>query len=121
MAFEYDVESNKITCPRSNTGSLEISVEGMDLAPGDVVEMYIMDVGAKRRLRSMVQQPVDGKCVFALQSSETELLPPGRYLWNLRIVTSPQYDEAGKLTTAADGGNVVTVWNIPPDFVVLVV
>ena len=120
MAFEYDVESNKITCPRSNTGTLEISVSGMELAAGDVVEMYIMEASARRqKLRSVVQEPVGGKCEFSLASRETGLLPPGRYLWNLRIVTSPQYDEDGKLTTAADGGNAVTVWNIPPDFVVL--
>jgi hypothetical protein len=120
MAFTYDVESNKIECPRSNTGSLEVSLTGMELQSGDVVEMYIMEASAKmRKLRSIVREPVGDKCTFALTSGETELLPPGRYLWNLRIVTSPLYDDDGRLTTAADGGNVVTIWNIPPDFVVL--
>lgn len=120
MAFEYDAESNKITCPRSNTGSLEISVSGIEMAEGDVVEMYIMEASAKmRKLRSVVQRPVGGKCTFSLSSGETDLLPPGRYLWNLRIVTNPVFNECGELMHAADGGNALTVWNLPPDFVVL--
>lgn len=120
MAFEYDQESNKITCPRSNNGSLEVSVSGIEMGADDVVEMYIMEASAKKqKLRSMVVKPVNGKCNFSLESGNTGLLPPGRYLWNLRIVTLPQYDEHGNLTTAGDGGNAVTVWNYPPDFVVL--
>jgi hypothetical protein len=120
MAFEYDQESNKITCPRSNNGSLEVSVTGIEMAKGDVVEMYIMEASARRqKLRSMVVSPVNGRCNFSLESGNTDILPPGRYLWNLRIVTLPQYDEHGNLTTASAGGNAVTVWNYPPDFVVL--
>lgn len=116
MAFEYDQESNKITCPRSNNGSLEVSVSGIEMGADDVVEMYIMEASARRqKLRSMVAKPVNGKCNFSLESSNTDLLPPGRYLWNLRIVTLPQYDECGNLTTAGDGGNAVTVWNYPPE------
>lgn len=120
MAFEYDQESNKITCPRSNNGSLEVSVSGIEMSADDVVEMYIMEASARRqKLRSMVAKPVNGTCNFSLESGNTDLLPPGRYLWNLRIVTLPQYDECGNLTTAGDGGNAITIWNYPPDFVVL--
>ncbi len=119
MAFTYDQRTHKITCPRNNNGSLQVNVSGMELTEADVVAFYVRDPARGRKLVERVQHPTDGSCVFTLDSDETAMLPPGKYRWNLRIVTMPQFDGGGDLTTAADGANSITVWNNPPEFEVL--
>lgn len=119
MAFVYDATSNKITCPRSNSGAVQVSVTGLELGADDVVEFYIREKGGGARLVELIEKPVDGVCVFSLPSIRTRLLPPGRYTWNLRIATSPVFDGDGRLIEAGEGGEMVTVWNRPPEFEVL--
>ena len=120
MAFNYDPGTNKITCPRNNNGTLEVNVTGMTFEPGDVLAFYIRDPARAKKLREIVLHPgEEGKCMFTLNSGDTELIPPGKYKWNLRIVTAPQFDEDGNLTIAEDSANSITVFNRPPDFEVL--
>lgn len=120
MAFQYDNGTNKITCPRNNSGTLEVSVTGMELGAKDVMEFYIRDIARDSRIWEKVLHPdTDGKCVFTLNSRDTDLIPPGKYRWNLRIVTAPVYDGDGNLTVAEDSANSITVFNRPPEFEVL--
>ena len=120
MAFDYNPGTNKITCPRNNSGTLEVNVTGMTFGPEDVVAFYIRDPARARKIREIVLHPdADGVCVFTLNSGDTDLIPPGKYRWNLRIVTSPQYDADGNLTIAEDSANSITVFNRAPEFEVL--
>lgn len=120
MAFSYDPGTNKITCPRNNNGALEVKVTGIAFEAEDVVAFYIRDPARSKKLREMVLHPDgEGKCVFALNSGDTALIPPGRYKWNLRIVTAPLYDNDGNLTIAEGSANSITVFNRAPDFEVL--
>ena len=120
MAFNYDPGTNKITCPRNNNGTLEVNVTGMTFGPEDVVAFYIRDPAWSRKLREKVLLPdSNGKCAFTLNSGDTDLIPPGKYKWNLRIVTSPQFDADGNLTIAEDSANSITVFNRAPEFEVL--
>lgn len=119
MAFEYDPRTNKITCPRNNNGALTVSVTGMELSAGDVVAFYVRDPARSTKLVELVETPADGKVTFSLPSGVTELIPPGKYKWNLRIVTAPLFDEDGNLTIAEGSGNSMTIFNRPPEFEVL--
>ena len=119
MAFTFDKKTNKITCPRGNNGAFNIDINGIELGEGDVVEFYVRDPAMPGRLISIVQQITDGECVISLDSAVTSLLPPGRYKWNLRIITAPEYGDGDELITAEGSANSITVWNIAPDFVVL--
>ena len=120
MAFNYDPGTNKITCPRNNNGTLEVNVTGMVFNAEDVVAFYIRDPARAKKLREIVLHPdSNGKCAFTLNSGDTDLIPPGKYKWNLRIVTSPQFDADGNLTIAEDSANSITVFNRAPEFEVL--
>ena len=105
MAFTFDKNTNRITCPRGNNGAFNIDVTGIELSEGDVVEFYVRDPAKPGKLFSQVQQIEDGDCAISFDSAVTTLLPPGRYKWNLRIVTAPEFDADGKLITAEGSGN----------------
>ena len=120
MAFEYDLGTNKITCPRNNNGTLEVNVTGMTFGAADVVAFYIRDTARAKKIREIVIHPDgNGMCRYTLNSRDTELIPPGRYKWNRRIVTAPMFDDEGNLTVAEDNANSITVFNRAPDFEVL--
>ena len=112
MSFAYDLNTNNITMPVGDTGGFMVKVNWDRLAEGDVVLFAIF--GSDGDLLNKPVEIVDGKAYVRLCNHDTRDIEPGRYNWNLRIVTSPARDENGNVIADECSDDVVTVFDKPP-------
>ena len=52
----------------------------------------------------------DGRVVIELLNEDTEKLEPGEYLWDLRLMTNPEYTQAGAVI-AGENSTVLSVFS----------
>lgn len=116
MPFAYDEESRAITMAAGDTANLWVDVEWDRLAPGDVLLFAIFDPAAAGDLVCKPVEIVDGQAHIRICNHDTRSIEPGRYRWNLRLVTSPIYDEEGNVRVDECTDDVITVFDTPPVF-----
>ena len=116
MPFAYNEETNAITMPAGDTANIEVGVEWDRLAEGDVLLFAVFDPAASGDLVCKPVEIVDGLAQIRICNHDTRDIEPGRYRWNLRLVTSPAYDEDGNVRVDECTDDVITVFDKPPEF-----
>lgn len=53
----------------------------------------------------------DGSIIVYLSNQETRALAAGDYIWDIRIVTNPEYDEAGNVICEQDSDQVISIFS----------
>ena len=98
------VEGSKITMSRGDTGSIKIAAMGHTFASGDRALFSV-----KNKFGQIVKQDIyqltTGAFTAVFANTDTDMLPPGRYLWDVRYVTEPSYDEGGNIV---NGTQIIT-------------
>lgn len=116
MPFSYNSETHAIAMARGDTANLWIDVEWDRLAPGDVLLFAIFDPGGSGDLVLRPVEIADGQALIRICNHDTRDIEPGTYRWNLRLVTSPVYDEDGNVRVDECTDDVITVFDAPPRF-----
>lgn len=116
MPYKMDEKTGNITMDAGDTGDVNVEVEWEDLKDGDVVVFAVFDPAAKGDLLRKAAEFVDGSAHVRLANRDTRDIEPGRYKWNLRLVTDPAYDEDGNVRADEDSDNVITIFSPPPSF-----
>lgn len=111
MPFFYDAAENEITMPVGDTAEIYISIDWHKLAPGDVVIFGLSSKKSGEDIFRKAAEIVEGKAVIRLCNADTRDLPPGKYLWQLRIVTNPARDEEGNVIADDCGDDVISVFD----------
>jgi hypothetical protein len=114
MPFAYNTETNAIRMAVGDTGGFSVRVEWDRLAKGDVILFAIFDPSADGDLLCKPVGIKDGRAYIRLCNHDTRDIEPGRYKWNLRIVTSPVYDDDGNVRVDECTDDVITVFDTPP-------
>ena len=124
-ALTIDPQSHAITLPIGGTGSFiaKIAVsEGVELTPGsDVVLFAISDakrIGAKMHTAAVFKKvlPIlvnDNDEMYVrvgFINADTRELKPGDYVWDLTLITSPDYDSGGEVIVEDDSDNVIPIF-----------
>lgn len=116
MPFKFDVRTKAITMAPGDTANLWIDVEWDRLVEGDVLLFAVFDPVSEGDLVCKPVMIVDGEAHIRICNHDTRDIEPGRYKWNLRLVTSPVYDEEGNVRVDECTDDVITVFDTPPMF-----
>lgn len=116
MPFSYDEKTNAITMAAGDTATLQVDIEWDKLTAGDVVLFAVFDPNQTEDLLCKVAEIEEGNAVIRLCNHDTRDIKSGIYKWNLRIVTSPAFDENGNVVADECSDDVITVFDTPPMF-----
>lgn len=114
MPFAFDGKTKTITMAVGDTATIGVNVQWDRLKAGDVVLFAVFDSSGD--LLCKAAEITDGQARIRLCNHDTRDIKPGKYSWNLRIVTSPAQDEAGNVYADECSDNVITVFDHPPAF-----
>lgn len=114
MPFRFNEEDNSIQMACGDTGGFTVEIEWEKLAPGDVILFAISERSGEDKLVKPMEIE-DGQAHIRLCNHDTRDIEAGRYRWNLRIVTSPVYDEDGNVRVDECSDDVITVFDDPPN------
>jgi len=114
MPFHFDSENNAITMAAGDTATISVNVQWDRLSDGDAVLLAVFDSGGD--LLCKAAEIADGQARIRLCNHDTRDIEPGKYKWNLRIVTGPAYDADNKVYADDCTDHVVTVFDTPPAF-----
>ena len=111
MALKFNADTYEISMPPGDTGDiyLEIDWKNADLSDAAIVFGVVDKFGEDIVLKQ--GDIVDGKTHIRICNHDTRDLEPGRYGWQLRIVTSPAVDENGNVIADECSDNVISVFD----------
>jgi hypothetical protein len=116
MPFAYDTDTHAILMACGDTANIRVKVQWYNLGAGDVLLFAVFDRDAKTDVLCKPVPIEQGWANVRLCNHDTRDIPPGRYRWNLRIVTDPVFDDDGKVRVDACTSDVVTVFDSAPIF-----
>lgn len=116
MPFAYDESTNAITMAAGDTADIAVYVSWDRLAPGDILLFAVFNPKQSGDKLIKPAEIADGQARIRLCNHDTRDMEPGRYKWNLRIVTGPAADENGSVIADECTDDVLTVFDSPPAF-----
>ena len=116
MPMKYDPVTHSIEMACGDTGVIPIEIDWGILYKTDVLLFAIFDRSSGEDLLCKAVEIGDKSVSIRLCNHDTRDIEPGKYRWNLRIVTDPERDEQGNIRAYDCGDNVVTVFDTPPTF-----
>lgn len=116
MPFSFDEATLAITMAAGDTANIWVDVEWEDLSDSDVLLFAIFDPSDLNDIVRKTVEIKDGIARIRLCNHDTRDVEPGRYKWNLRLITSPVYDEEGNIRVDECTDEVITVFDTPPSF-----
>ena len=110
MPFTFDEATYKISMPPGDTGDLYITID-WDAQGKDAVAVFaIVDKATCTDVLLKYTDIVNNEAHFRFCNQDTRTLKAGTYCWQLRIVTSPTRDEAGKVIVDENTDDVISVF-----------
>lgn len=110
MAATYDPKDRKIELPAGDTMTIVVRLK----QNGDGYAAMIFAVfDPMKKGKDLVRIPVEiteNTAVVRLTNKDTRDLPAGRYKWQLRFVSDPEYDEDGHVLANDDDDNVLSLF-----------
>ena len=107
MPYTFDPDTHKIVLPVGDTMDFVINVTS-DAYHAIVFAIYNRADGTD--LLRVPAEIVDGAAHIRLATEHTRDLEPGKYKWNLRLVTNPEYDENGNIMLQDITDDAMTVF-----------
>lgn len=108
MPYTFNSATKSIVLPIGDTMTINVTVTGYTF-DAIVFAIYDRDTGEDLLLIPM-DIDADGNASIRLSNELTRSLEPGRYKWNLRLVTDPERDEYGNIIAEDANDDVVTVF-----------
>lgn len=112
MPYTIDDITQDIELPVGDTISFRVKDK---LGAYQAVVFAIYDSSQGKDLLRVPAEFVDGEATIRLTTAHTRDLPTGRYKYNFRLVSDPEYDEDGNVVVEDASDNVVTVYGPKKD------
>lgn len=118
MAYTFNAADGSITMPVGDTADIYVNVNYPDMTQDTVIVFGIFDRYAEdvKDIVTKTAEIENGQAHVRLCNQDTRHIAPGKYNWQLRLVSSPAYDENGNVITDACSDNVLSVFQTPPTF-----
>ena len=95
--FNMDTDTGAIDMHRGDTGVVGITITGYTFAEDDRVVFTLKSPDGKI-VKEGVYELDNGRFEVVFMNDETDYLDPGSgYVWDVRCVVNPIYDNAGKI------------------------
>lgn len=108
MPYTFDPDTHEIKLPVGDTVNIPVRVRGDAIFHAMVFAIYDRADGTD--LLRVPVEIVDGAARIRLATKHTRDLEPGKYKWNLRLVTDPEYDENGNIMLQDINDDAMTVF-----------
>lgn len=102
----------RLIIPRGDTGNFSIPMQ-FAMGDSDVAIFSIFDPLTRKNVKEIVGTIIDDKLNFAFTKDDTINLQPRRYLWDITVYTSPEYDEEGQLINASSINSYYAAFSLP--------
>ena len=93
----FDVKNMGISVSRGDTGTVTIHTTGYTFGENDRAIFTIKDA-SRVTVRKDVLEITDGDVTITFTNKQTKLLRSGTYVWDVRFVVDPEYDDNGNIT-----------------------
>lgn len=100
----FIVDGTRITMSRGDTGSIDFDASGYNFTAADRALFSVKD-GRGQIKKQTIHELTNNGFTVTFYNADTDEWTPGNYLWDVRYVLSPQYDEQGNIV---DGAQVIT-------------
>lgn len=110
--IKLNPETMEIICPSGDTGLLLIRLadgDGQPLPPLNGVAVFAVCQKTKNSYNmtsSKIVEIVDNTATIHITNQFSRIITPGDYLWDVRIVTDPDYDDDGNVRCDDDTDEV---------------
>lgn len=88
----FDVKDFTIRVSRGDTGSITVHTTGYEFGPDDRALFTIKD-GNRMTVRKEVLEIENGDVTIEFTNRQTKMLRTGNYVWDVRFVVDPEFDE----------------------------
>ena len=107
----YELRSDgQITLPQGDTLLFKMNLTGEVFPEGSMAVFGICNTKGASIFRK--QFPVqDNTIIIWLANADTRTLPVGKYRWDVRIVTDPEYGEDGVVRCEDESDNVISIFS----------
>lgn len=107
--FNFDLVTGKIDMHAGDTGSVTYHIEGNQLGANDRV-LWTMQNGAGETVKQVaLTADSNNDVTVTFANADTDTLPPGAYLYDMRVVINPQYETVDGVQKIVDGDDVTTL------------
>lgn len=107
MAYTFDPETRAIILPLGDTMNLRLKLTGIQF---DAAVFAIYNSNSGEDVLKKNVQILNGMADIRLSNADTRDLMPGKYNWNLRLVSDPAYGADGEIIVDEASDDVVTVF-----------
>ena len=106
----YSVEGYQINLSRGDTGALKVSAKatlnGEPFTFGeDDRALFSIKNGQGEVIKEKIAEMTNNEFTVYFFNSDTDTLAPGSYLWDVRYVINPYYDDNGRIV---NGDQIIT-------------
>ena len=120
----YDETTHKMIAPIGDTDTFAIEVyliqpDGTEVpAPDGTAVLFGICSQEGKSYDSIPLEIVDGAAILRLDNQTTREWTAGKYQWDLRVVTGPDYDAGGDIRANDAGDDVHSLFahGVMPDF-----
>ena len=103
-------ERGNITLPRGDTMTFTLTLENVSFPEGSVAVFAVRN-GNETVLSKIFPIDEDNEIVVRVANSDTRDLPLGRYRWDVRLITNPEYDENNHIRAEDEGDDVISLFS----------
>ena len=107
----------RLIIPRGDTGSFSIpllaSVAANDVAVFSIFDPLTRKTILEKEIKFDANEDKDEELVINFEHEDTVNLKPGRYYWDIKIYSSPVYDEDDILIGGAEINSYYAAFSLP--------
>lgn len=103
-------ERGNITLPRGDTMTFTLTLENVSFPEGSVAVFAVRN-GSETVLSKIFPIDEDNEIVVRVANNDTRDLPLGRYRWDVRLITNPEYDENNHIRAEDEGDDVISLFS----------
>lgn len=110
--FVLDPETASITLPQGDTAMFKVKITGGRLPAGSALVFGVATAGNNPKFVKYKVFDIDeDTAIVRLTNKDTRDLTPGNYVWDVRVVTDPDRNDAGEVRAWDNSDDVYSAFS----------
>lgn len=108
----YELKTDgQLVVPKGDTVILKVNINGRPFPDGTVAVFGVCNAAKSATVLYKTFPVVENCIVVHLTNADTRMLQAGKYRWDIRLVSNPEYDEDGSVRCDDDSDEVLSVFS----------